>query len=134
MTSKEFDIILSKTPKSCNLYVLNEEQKNEIKKDLEMLEELKNPYDDYENENYMCKRQAYYNENLGELNYGYAVYKWDGTYREINNKYVKKPIKLKNWVEIYHAGTTTSKRELNDKYIQDILDLIDALHLKEEDE
>ena len=45
MTSKEFDIILSKTPKSCNLYVLNEEQTNEIKKSLEILNILKQLFD-----------------------------------------------------------------------------------------
>ena len=38
MTSEEFDIILSKTPKSCNLYVMYEEQTTEIKKDLKILE------------------------------------------------------------------------------------------------
>lgn len=56
MTSKEFTDILSKSPKSCNLYVMFEKEVNEIKKDLEILDILKKwflentvDYRDYDN-------------------------------------------------------------------------------------
>ena len=92
-----------------------------LNKELEMLEELKNPYDEYENENYLCTREAYYNENLGELCFAYTIFKWDGTYREHKAPILEKPLKMKNWVEVFHTGCGTGKKELNDEYIQDYL-------------
>lgn len=124
MTSKEMKERLSKRPNPHNLYAFNEEQVKELIKDLEILEELKEPYDEYENENYLCTRQAYYNNYLGELNYGYAIYKWDGTYKSRTSKL---EIKDKNWVEIFHAGTSTEKRELNEEYLNGILKLLESL-------
>lgn len=94
-----------------------------IKQDLEILENLKDPYDEYETEDYLCTRQAYYNENLGELCFAYTIFKWDGTYREHKTPILKNPLKMKNWVEVFHAGCGTGKKELNDEYIQDYLKL-----------
>lgn len=123
MTSKKLKEILNKTRRTKKISFLSVEQVEEIIKDLEMLEDLKDPYDEYENENYLCTREAYYNENLGELCFAYTIYKWDGTYREHKAPILKKPLKMKNWVEVFHTGTSTGKKELNEEYIQDYLKL-----------
>lgn len=53
---------------------------------------------------YFCRREAFFSTFDGEVNYGYTVCKWDGTYTE-------KPLvpgsdktfKFKNWHEIFHS-------------------------------
>lgn len=125
MTSKELNEILNKTRRTPNIS-LTPKQVEELIKDLEVLEDLKEPYDEYENENYLCTRQAYYNNYLGELNYGYAIYKWDGTYKA-RTTIKDREIKDKNWVEIFHAGTSTEKKELNEEYLEGILKLLESL-------
>ena len=68
--------------------------------------ELASPVDEYEHKDYFCRREAiisYYDE---EVNYGYTIYKWDGTYNEkplFPNS--DKTFKFKNWVEIFHTHT-----------------------------
>lgn len=93
---------------------------NEIVEDLNIAEELKYPDDEYENENYLCTRQAYYNEYLGQLCFAYTVYKWDGTYIKRENK-LKLDLKFKNWIEIFHTGTATIKQKLDEDYINGII-------------
>lgn len=136
MTSKEFieqriisDKEALKNAKEIKAERLIELCQSEIKqyenilKDLEMLEELKNPYDEYENENFLCTREAYYNENIGELCFAYTIYEWKGDYIERDIPILKKKQKFKKWVEVFHTGTSTGKKELNDEYIQDYLKL-----------
>ncbi len=100
-----------------------------IQKDLEMLKELKKPYDEYETDDYFLTRQAYYNENLGELCFAYTVYKWDGTYKEREIPTTKKKMKFKNWVEESHAGCGTAKTDLKE-YLEHHLRLKKILESK----
>ena len=93
-----------------------------IVRDLNIAEELKYPNDEYENENYLCTRQAYYNEYLGQLCFAYTVYKWDGTYIEKKNK-LNLDFKLKRWIEIFHTGTATEKQKLDEDYINGIIEI-----------
>ena len=120
MESKELIKILNKTRRTNNIE-LSVDQVKEIIKDLEMLEELKYPYDEYENEKYLCRREAYYNENLGELCFGYTIYEWRGDYIERDIPILKEKMKLKKWEEVCHAGTSSEKKELNEQYIQNFL-------------
>lgn len=87
---------------------------NSIVKDLKDFEELKQPYDEYETEDYLLTREAYYNDNLGKLCYGYTVYKWDGTYEEIKIPILNETMKNKNWKEESHAGCVDSKIDLKE--------------------
>ena len=122
MESKELKKIFNKTRRTDNIE-LSVDQVKEIIKDLEMLEELKYPYDEYENEKYLCRREAYYNEYLGELCFGYTIYEWRGEYTERDIPILKKKMKFKKWVEVFHAGTSSEKKELNEQYIQDYIKL-----------
>ena len=68
--------------------------------------ELVSPIDEYENKDYLCRRESFVSSYDGEINYGYSVYKWDGTYNE-KPLFPKsdKTFKFKNWVEIFHSHT-----------------------------
>lgn len=131
MESKELKKILNKTRRTENIE-LSVDQVKEIIKDLEMLEELKYPYDEYENEKYLCRREAYYNENLGELCFGYTIYEWNGEYKERYIPVLKKAIKEKLWKEVLHAGTSSEKKEFNEQYIQDYIKLKEMLKGKKD--
>lgn len=75
----------------------------------EMFQELRyHKHDEISDENYLVISNAYISDYDGEVNYGLSIYKWDGTYNEKQLAFQKKPIKLKNWQEIYHA--TCGKR------------------------
>lgn len=87
---------------------------NEIVRDLNTLEELKQPYDEYETEDYLLTREAYFNDNLGELCFGYTIYKWDGTYEETKIPILNETMKSKNWKEESHAGCVESKIDLKE--------------------
>lgn len=130
MESKDLKKILNKTRKTEKIE-LSVDQVKEIIKDLEMLKELKYPYDEYENENFLCRREAYYNENLGELCFGYTIYEWNGEYKERYIPVLKKTIKEKLWKEVFHAGTSSEKKELNEQYIQDYIKLKEVLKTDE---
>lgn len=68
--------------------------------------ELASPIDEYENKDYFCRREAFISYYDGEVNYGYTIYKWDGTYNEKPlSPNSDKIFKFKNWVEIFHTYT-----------------------------
>ena len=104
-----------------------------IEKDLETLEELKDPHDEYETEDYLCTREAYYNNNLGELCFAYTIFKWDGTYREHKAPILKKPLKMKNWKEESHAGCGNEKIDLKE-YLENHIKARKRIESREENE
>lgn len=122
MTSKEALETIRSVDASISVVKTMNECCDVIEKDLEMLEELKSPYDEYETDDYFLTREAYYNENLGELCYAYTIYRWDGTYKEREIPITKKKMKFKNWVEESHAGCGTAKTDLKE-YLENHLRL-----------
>ena len=52
---------------------------------------------------YWCRREAFFSTYECEINYGYSVYKWDGTYTEKEWVPGGKKHKFKNWKEIFHS-------------------------------
>lgn len=89
-----------------------------IVQDLKDFEELKNPIDEYETEEYLVHREAFWSD-MGCLMYGYTVYGWKGDYYEKEIPILKKPMKFKKWEEILHS-TGSKKIELNDEYINHV--------------
>lgn len=80
----------------------------QIKKDLQILEKLKDPYEEEISDDGTYQRISHYywNEELNELNCATSIQKWDGTYVELKPKLVNaRPIKTKNYVEVFHCGT-----------------------------
>lgn len=94
---------------------------NSIVQDLKDFEELKNPIDEYETEEYLVHREAFYSDMAGCLMYGYTTYKWNGEYYEREIPILKKPMKFKKWEEILHS-TGSKKMELNDEYINHVIE------------
>lgn len=95
---------------------------NSIVQDLKDFEELKNPIDEYETEEYLVHREAFYSDMAGCLMYGYTTYEWNGEYYERNIPILKKPMKFKKWKEILHS-TGSEKIELNDEYINHVIEI-----------
>lgn len=93
---------------------------NSIVQDLKDFEELKNPIDEYETEEYLVHREAFYSDMAGCLMYGYTVYEWKGDYYEKEIPILKKSMKFKKWEEILHS-TGSEKIELNDEYIDHVI-------------
>ena len=88
---------------------------------------LINQYEDYEDEKHLCTRQAYFDSGFGQIRYGYCLYEWNGEY--FNN--TKLPdLKQKKWREIFHC-TNSEKQEMNQKFIDETLKLLDLLHERE---
>ena len=49
---------------------------------------------------YFCRREAFVNKYELELTYGFTIYKWDGTYFEVDSP---TDFKFKNWQEVFHC-------------------------------
>ena len=96
---------------------------NSIVQDLKDFEELKNPVDEYETEEYLVHREAFYSDMAECLMYGYTTYKWNGEYYEREIPILKKSMKFKKWEEILHS-TGSKKIELNDEYINHVIETI----------
>lgn len=89
-----------------------------------MVLDLIDPIDEYENKDYFCRREAFISSYDEEINYGYTIYKWDGTYNEkplFPNS--DKTFKFKNWVEIFH--THTEKKVSCKDMLKSALELIE---------
>ena len=99
-----------------------------IENDLNMLEELKEPFFEEETDHYFVRREAYWDEYDNELRYGYAVYEWRGEYYERKLSPVsEETFKFKKWEEVMH---TTSTEKFG---IDSILEMLPRLtNLKEE--
>lgn len=96
--------------------------------DLNILEELKEPFFEEETDHYFVRREAYWDEYDNELRYGYAVYEWRGEYYEKKLSPVsEETFKFKKWEEVMH---TTSTKKFG---IDSILEMLPKLtNLKEE--
>lgn len=101
---------------------------DKIEHDLNILEELKEPFFEEETDHYFIRREAYWDEYDNELRYGYAVYEWRGEYYEKQLSPVsKETFKFKKWEEVMH---TTSTKKFD---IDSILEMLPKLtNLKEE--
>lgn len=99
-----------------------------IENDLNMLEELKEPFFEEETDHYFVRREAYWDEYDNELRYGYAVYERRGEYYERKLSPVsEETFKFKKWEEVMH---TTSTEKFG---IDSILEMLPNLtNLKEE--
>lgn len=100
------NVKISKIIKKYNLTESEKSYLRVLNHNAEIGFELKDPIDEYENKNYFIRREAFVSSYDGNINYGFTLYKWDGTYDEKpltpNNK---KTFKWKNWVEIFHTLT-----------------------------
>ena len=108
---------------------INEEENKEFKKlfneiveDLNIAKELKNPIDEYETDKYLVHREAFWSDMGNCLMYGYTVCEWKGEYYEREIPILKKTMKFKKWEEILHS-TGSKKIELNDEYIQHVIEV-----------
>ena len=99
-----------------------------------LLNELKEPYDDYisADEMYLCKREAYWDYNTDSLRYGYWLLKWNGEYEKRELNYIDPKTKQKKIWEnkVYNPMLhfTSSKKEiLNEEFIKERLKLIETI-------
>ena len=89
------------------------------------------PVDEFCNDNYLVRRNAFVNSYDCCVNYGYTLYKWDGEYEETNERMKKflPDFKPKKWREIFHC-CSAKKQKLNQEWIDETLKLLNLLHDK----
>ena len=90
------------------------------------------PIDEFCNDNYLVRRNAFVNSYDCSVNYGYTLYEWTGEYQETppRLKALDQDLKIKEWREIFHC-TSEKKQKLNQAWVDETLKLLELLHKKD---